>query len=139
MNDEHDELLALRARVAELERERDADYHLAMRQGELLTGVANALKGKPRRLHSHSHADLPEVAASAAASLEALRQAVGPVALWWAMVEAQSELAGKPIPDDAPVLHFMGSGASTIVTAGELRALCQANSPAPAVPESGAP
>lgn len=47
-------------------------------------------------------------------------------AVWWAMVEAQEELAGKPIPDSACILHFMGSGASTMVTAREIRGMLAA-------------
>lgn len=35
---------------------------------------------------------------------------------------AQAELVGEPVPDSAVVLHFMGSGASDQVTAGEYRA-----------------
>jgi hypothetical protein len=38
------------------------------------------------------------------------------------MAFAQAEMVGEPIPDDAVVLHFMGSGASDQVTAGEVRA-----------------
>lgn len=42
--------------------------------------------------------------------------------MWWAMIEAERELAGDPkIPDDAVVLPFMGSGASHNVTAGDIR------------------
>jgi hypothetical protein len=34
---------------------------------------------------------------------------------------AEAELVGEPAGDDAVVLHFMGSGASDQVTAGQLR------------------
>ena len=46
------------------------------------------------------------------------------VALWWSMYEAQREcIEEEPYKDDQTVLSFMGSGASTQVTVGELRAL----------------
>jgi len=42
---------------------------------------------------------------------------------------AQCELVDEPVPDGAVVLHFMGSGASDQVTAGEVRAaIAQFNS-----------
>lgn len=37
------------------------------------------------------------------------------------MTLAQRELVNNPVPDDAIILHFMGSGASDQVTAGEFR------------------
>ncbi|MGE8453035.1 MAG: hypothetical protein ACN6OP_20925 [Pseudomonadales bacterium] len=46
------------------------------------------------------------------------------VALWWSMYEAQREcIEEEPYKDDQAVLSFMGSGASTQVTVGELRAV----------------
>lgn len=48
-------------------------------------------------------------------------------ALWWRMTEAQAELADEPIPNSAVVLHFMGSGASHQVTAGDIRQMLAAN------------
>jgi hypothetical protein len=44
-------------------------------------------------------------------------------ALWWAMVNAEAELAGEPIADSTVILNFMGSGASHTVTAKEIREL----------------
>jgi len=44
------------------------------------------------------------------------------LSLWWTMIEAEAELVGEPIKDDAPILSFMGCGASHQVTAGEIRA-----------------
>lgn len=41
---------------------------------------------------------------------------------WWAMHEAQWELCEETPADDVVILHFMGSGASTTVTAGQIRA-----------------
>lgn len=43
------------------------------------------------------------------------------LALWWDMHEAQWELCGDAPTDDAPALSFMGSGASHVVTVGDLR------------------
>lgn len=66
--------------------------------------------------------------------INALVDAISPVAMWWLMVQADSTLCGEePIADDAVILHFMGSGASTRVTAGQLRALvdvCATKEPA---------
>ncbi|MDH0520837.1 hypothetical protein [Achromobacter xylosoxidans] len=45
--------------------------------------------------------------------------------VWWAMVEAHAELADEPIGDEDPILHFMGSGASHQVTAGDIRGALQ--------------
>lgn len=61
---------------------------------------------------------------------EAVRQALAAqrndgfasLSLWWTMIEAEAELVGETVADDAPILHFMGSGASHQVTAGEIRA-----------------
>ena len=41
---------------------------------------------------------------------------------WWAMHEAQWAMCEETPADDAVILHFMGSGASTMVTAGQIRA-----------------
>lgn len=46
---------------------------------------------------------------------------------WWAMVEADNELAGEPkIDDDTVILHFMGSGASCQVYAKDIRNIVKA-------------
>ncbi len=50
-----------------------------------------------------------------------LKDALGPLRAWWAMNEAQWEICEETPADDAIILHFMGSGASTAVTAGQLR------------------
>lgn len=55
------------------------------------------------------------------AQLKAVKEHVSGFACWWAMVEAQEELGGTPIQDDATILHFSGSGASTMVKAREIR------------------
>jgi hypothetical protein len=53
----------------------EVDYldALLARQHEILTGVANALRGDPGPLASHSHHDLAERAAAVVAELDALR------------------------------------------------------------------
>jgi len=61
---------------AELDRMRAEDGAadvLIARQRDLLTGVANALKGPPEELSTHSHHDLPEIAATLQANLAAAR------------------------------------------------------------------
>jgi hypothetical protein len=51
-------------------------------------------------------------------------EAASPILTWLAMVEAHQECAGlDPYADSAIALSFMGSGASTRVTIGELREL----------------
>lgn len=58
--------------------------------------------------------------------------ALAPLRAWWAMHEAQWELCEETPADDVIILHFMGSGASTAVTAGQLRAvLGRRGAPAP--------
>lgn len=58
--------------------------------------------------------------------LQAAQKAASPFSIWWAMVEAQQELLKQPIPDKEIVLHFVGSGASTSVTAGQIRKMLDA-------------
>lgn len=62
--------------VAEVEKLRnlDDDYSgLLIRQGELLTGVVNAIRGNPRELTTWSHHDAPELARELVAEVERLR------------------------------------------------------------------
>jgi len=50
-------------------------------------------------------------------------EGINSICLWWVMIEAERELNGEDrIPDDAVILHFMGSGASHQVTAAQIRA-----------------
>ena len=62
---------ALRARLAETPTADEVDYldELLSRQHAILTGVANALRGDPGPLASHSHHDLAELAAAMVALL----------------------------------------------------------------------
>lgn len=102
--------------------ELEEDDQLRSKLADILTRTANVLKGEPGPLHSHSWHDLPESAALAMhPDMKAIRHAAAPFDLWWAMVQAQEELGGQPIPDSATIFHFMGSGASTMVTAKQLR------------------
>lgn len=130
MHNEHDDrnpgtVPELRARVAELEQEAIEDDLVRARLAQLLTATANVLNGPPGPLQSHSWHDLPERARGAVrqSGTEAIRAAAAPLELWWAMLQAENELVGEPLADAAPVLSFMGSGCSTLVTAGQLRAL----------------
>jgi len=52
-----------------------------------------------------------------------VRNSASSLMCWWAMVQAQEEMLDEPIPDDAVILSFMGSGASTMVLAKDLRAI----------------
>ena len=56
---------------------------------------------------------------------------LSPLRVWWAMHEAQWELCDETPADDVVVLHFMGSGASTTVTAGQMRAALEKCQPKP--------
>ena len=58
--------------------------------------------------------------------LLAAQKAASPFATWWAMVEAEEELAGDPIKDEIVALSYMGCGASTQVTAGQIRKMLDA-------------
>lgn len=63
----------IRAELLRLQEEEIALSDLVQSQAKILTGVANALKGEPGRLHLHSHHDLAEVAQSIVAELAALK------------------------------------------------------------------
>ena len=52
---------------------------------------------------------------------DAQRAGMSALKCWWAMHEAQWELCEESPADDVVILHFMGSGASTQVTAGQIR------------------
>jgi archaellum component FlaC len=56
------ELEGERKRADGFEAEVDGSHDSIIRQDEILTGVANALKGQPDDLMAHSHHDLAEVA-----------------------------------------------------------------------------
>ena len=63
-------------------------------------------------------------------NIEIIQKNSSPLSMWWAMVEAQEELAGRAIKDETIVLHFVGSGASTSVTAGQIRKMLDSIYPA---------
>jgi hypothetical protein len=54
--------------------EAEGNYQLIQRQGKLLTGVVNALRGEPGPLSSHSHHDAPLLAMDAAEKVKAAIQ-----------------------------------------------------------------
>lgn len=56
------------------------------------------------------------------AASDSHEQGMAALRMWWAMHEAQWETFENTPADDAVILSFMGSGASTLVTAGQLRA-----------------
>lgn len=99
-----------RARIAELEAvwQDPAKLH------------ANLLKaGYPREsaLHLAGATDYDAIAAK----LKAIKEHASGFGCWWHLTVTQEDLGGTAIPDDATILHFMGSGASTSVTAREIR------------------
>jgi antitoxin HicB len=94
-----------------------------MLEGERAIALPDELTLRLVRLNGEL---LTEACVRLDANYKALATAAAPVATWWIMVEAQEELAEKPIPDHAVILHFMGSGASTMVTARQLRDMVQA-------------
>lgn len=63
-------------------------------------------------------ADLTRQLAEVREALAAINRVLLPIDMQF----AQAECIDEPIPDEAVVLHFMGSGASDQVTAGEYRA-----------------
>jgi hypothetical protein len=115
---------------------------IIVRMGELLERTAVEAVGP--ELGSHTNPDydwteLPNSVRTLRTNAAALSDAASPLCLWWGMIEAQ-----KRIPDDEVVLHFTASGASTSVTAGDLRRLMGAafvinpatGRPLPAVPKA---
>lgn len=52
--------------------EMEGMHELIVRQGDLLTGVVNAIRGEPAELCRHSHHDAPELAAGVVAERDAL-------------------------------------------------------------------
>lgn len=67
---------ALRARVSELEADNNDQFLLIEKQGNLLRGVAVAIKGEAPPLVLWSHHDLPELAAALRAENARLRAAL---------------------------------------------------------------
>lgn len=58
--------------IHDLEQEEELSAWVIDKQGKILTGVAEALKGKPKPLHLHSHHDLAELSAAQAKRIEGL-------------------------------------------------------------------
>lgn len=123
----HQELLSFIGHAEWLVGEEELSIASRDRMADLLTRTANVLKGDPTPLSSHSWHDLPESAALAMdPDKKAIREAAASVSLWWAMVEAQAEMAEEPLRDEQVALHFMGSGASHMVMVKDLRAMMAA-------------
>lgn len=76
------------ARVAELEAEADDSDKLRNRMAQLLTGVANALRGQPPNLTTWSWHDLPERAAAAIHAITVMEAAARDSARMVAELEA---------------------------------------------------
>ena len=90
------QLAAVTAERDALRAERDGEHDLIARQAAILTAVANALKGTPPALSSHSHHDLGAVAAATVAQqaplvacVDALRAAA--TAAGWRDADASGE------------------------------------------------
>lgn len=52
--------------------------------------------------------------------INALKDAVVPVTCWWSFIRVGAELDEHEIKPEAAVLHYMGNGGSTVVTAAAL-------------------
>jgi hypothetical protein len=89
----------------------EVDYldALLARQHEILTGVANALRGDPGPLASHSHHDLAERAAAVVAELDALRavrmEPMTPAALDAACAAEDRATVDDPLLDGTDGAH----------------------------------
>lgn len=117
-------LLTFLAKAEQVAGEEEISVDLNNKLSDILERTANVLKGKPDRNYRHSWHDLPESAQAAiSANILAIRQAAAALDMWWAMVQADEELGGAQIADAATLFHYMGNGASTQVTAGQLRAM----------------
>lgn len=68
------------ARIAELEKDAEEVFATGQRMAQLLTGVANALRGAPDPLSAHSWHDLPERAAAAIAAIDVMQKAAAALA-----------------------------------------------------------
>ena len=90
---------------------RGGDWHIGKPSVEFIAWAAE------------NHPEAPiEYAAPQPAVAAGCEKALAPLRVWWAMLEAQWELCDETPSDDTVVLQFMGSGASTTVTAGQMRA-----------------
>lgn len=68
------------ARIAALEKDAEEAFATGQRMAQLLTGVANALRGEPAPLSAHSWHDLPERAAAAIAAINVMQKAAAALA-----------------------------------------------------------
>lgn len=65
--------------------------------------------------------ELAHARAETLRQLKTVREHASGFACWFGMQEAHASLADQMAPDTAAIFHFMGSGASTMVTHGEVR------------------
>jgi hypothetical protein len=91
---------------------------------EALDGYEKTINVGPVELEGHDTL-IPTSTAEAAAIIRNYAEALDAMsvfACWWTMHEAERELVGDPPwKDDAVILSYMGCGASTTVTAGDIR------------------
>lgn len=116
----------------------EAAKRVVEKLGRLMQTIAAILLGPERPGEQHDWSTLPaavQTAKEAEVRNAAVRAAAGPLSAWWAMVQAQEAMSEKTIPDHEAILHFMGSGASAAVTAGQLRELMAAIYPTQPVSE----
>ncbi len=69
-------LVHLAKQVADLAEEEETSYKVIARQGALLTGVVNAIRGEPPSHVLWSHHDVPDLARALKAELLKLREAL---------------------------------------------------------------
>lgn len=104
-----------RAAVAALVAEHENVSALCDRQADLLTGVVNAIKGKPPELVAWSHSDAPELAEKVVAERDRARERIGELSLAVSAMEKERDalrsalqdlydIAGRDDADRAPML-----------------------------------
>jgi len=104
-----DEVTSLQDEVTSLQDEVDELHAILSRQRAILTGVANALRGDPGPLASHSHHDLAERAAAVVAEIATLRavrlEPMTPTALDAAVAAEDRATADEPLLDGTDGAH----------------------------------
>ena len=109
----YDEWDAACNKVRELEAEAEINHRLISRQSDLLTGVANALRGEPDELSTHSHHDLPERARAVVGELAELREENKSLEYQlWSLCDSEGiEWYGDiPTDPDAPIKQESSDG-----------------------------
>ncbi len=132
------QLAAVTAERDALRAERDGEHDLIARQATILTAVADALKGPPPALSSHSHHDLGAVAAATVAQLpplvacvDALRAAA--TAAGWRDADATGETLvawvrrgamRECLAIEAPKVRALRTAVNALCNVRTLRATC---------------